>query len=48
MKICVIYLKIIDNYNFYDIYINKGLINNYKIQDKSILLKNKKDCKVKN
>ena len=36
--------KIIDNYNFYDIYINKGLINNYKIQDKLILLKNKKDC----
>ena len=38
--------KIIHNHNFYDIYINKGLINNYKIQDKLILLKNKKDLNV--
>ena len=40
--------KIIDNNNFYDIYINKGLINNYKIQDKSILFKNKKELNSQN
>ena len=40
--------KIIVNHNFYDIYCNKGLINNYKIYDKLLIFKNKKEFDVSN